>query len=587
MGGYLSQEKIDEIREASDIVDIISEYIPIKKRGKNYTGLCPFHAEKKPSFSVSPTKQFYHCFGCGASGNVITFVMNYESVSFIEAVEILADKCGIKFEKKSADDNDKIKQEILEINDFAFNFFKKRLMEASAKDAVSYLKKRGIKKTTIEDFGIGYAPPGWDNLLNAAQKKGLSKKKLESSGLIVKNEKSNYYDRFRKRIIFTFYNSTGKKIGFAGRTLGDETPKYLNISETPLYKKRYTLYGLYQAKEEIRKLDKCLVVEGYMDLLTLYQAGFKNTVAISGTSLTDEQARLLRKYTRNIYVSFDADRAGKEATLRGISIFINNGLIPYIISIFGGKDPDEIIRKEGNDTFQKLIDGAEHFIDFKMRYLLTKYNINNTSEKTKIVKEIQKTLGYINDITERQLWLNKVAKKLALDETIFIESGRKTKIKEQFTPSVLSLNQMCYDLACLVSMKPDKYNEVVDLFTAENLFDDTTKNILDYIEERIKKNQEVNAANVIDFINTREEKERISALIFNVKEENVLKMLNQYMKRIMTEGLKARWTKTKEEIHQKQGQNVTVKDLLKKQQNIVDTLKTIGGNIDKEKRVQD
>ncbi|MCK4233383.1 DNA primase, partial [candidate division WOR-3 bacterium] len=477
---YLNQEKIEEVRESADIVDIISEYIPIKKTGKNYTGLCPFHSEKKPSFTVSPIKQLYHCFGCGASGNVITFVMNYESVSFIEAIEILAKKYGITLKKKSAYSEDKKKQEIINANEFAFKHFKNNLFSESGKHALEYLKKREINLDTIEKFGLGYAPEGWDNLLRAAQKEGISNKILISAGLIVENEKGKLYDRFRKRIIFTFYNSIGKKIGFAGRNLGDEMPKYLNISESPLYKKRYTLYGLYQGKEEIRKVDKCIIVEGYMDLLTLYQAGFKNTAAISGTSLTDEQANLIRKYTRNIYISFDADRPGKEATLRGVSIFINSGLVPYIMTLPKGKDPDDIINKEGKDVFRKLIKKAEHFIDFKLRYLLLKHNINNSVEKAEVVKEMMRTISQVKDLTERRVWLNKVSRTLSVDESILITSRSRPRNKDQFTPSVLSSKEMSYDLVVLLAMIPDKYSEVVELFKKEKIFDETTKRILNY-----------------------------------------------------------------------------------------------------------
>ncbi len=585
VGYFFGQEKIEEVREAADIVDIISEYVPIKKRGKNYTGLCPFHSEKKPSFTVSPEKQLYHCFGCGASGNVISFVMNYESASFIEAMEILAKRCGIKLERKSAKGEDKIKQELLNANIFASDVFKKNLLLKFGKKAMGYLKKRGINEETIDKFGIGYAIDGWDNLLNAAGKKGISKEILHSAGLIVKNDKGNYYDRFRNRIIFTFYNSTGKKIGFAGRSLGDEMPKYLNIAESPLFKKRYTLYGLYQGKEEIRKVDKCNIVEGYMDVLTLYQAGFKNTVAISGTSLTDEQANLIRKYTRNIYISFDADRPGKEATLRGVSIFIFSGLVPYIITLPKGKDPDDIINKEGKDVFRKLIEKAEHFIDFKLRYLLLKHNISNSVEKAEVVKEMMRTISHVKDLTERRIWLNKVSKTLSVDESILITSRSRPRKKDQFTPSVLSLKEMSYDLVVLLSMIPDKCDEVVELFKKEKIFDETTKRILNYIKEKKAKDVEMDVADAVALILDEDERQRVSGLMFNIKKETLPKMLDQYVQRIMAEGLRERWESIKKEIQKKEGDSKAVRTLLMKQREIASILKNIGGNIVNEKRV--
>lgn len=586
---YLSQEKIEEIREAADIIEIIGEYIPIKKTGKNYTGLCPFHSEKKPSFTVSPTKQLYHCFGCGASGNVITFVMKYETISFIEAVEMLAKKCGVKLGKKLAEGEDKIRQELLNANDFACKFFKKNLIQESGKRAISYLKKRGINPDTIDKFGIGYAPDGWDNLLLAAQKEGISKDILHSCGLVVENEKGGFYDSFRNRIIFTFHNSIGKKIGFAGRILGDEMPKYLNISETPLYKKRYFLYGLYQGKEEIRKMDTCLVVEGYTDLLALYQFGFKNTVAISGTSLTDEQAKLIRKYTRNIYISFDADKPGKEATLRGISIFIKNGLIPYIMTLKKGKDPDEIVRKEGKEAFQKLITKAEHFIDFKLMFLLSKYDLNNSVEKAEVVKEMSRTIAEVKDLTERQIWLNTISKRLSVDESVLVGYRKKTKSKEQFRPVVLSLKKICYDLVALLAMKPERYEEVVGIFEEEQLLDDITKRILTYIGEKITEGKEIDVADVINLIEDGEERKRVSATVFNIKEDfdkdDFQKMLNQYIKRIKAVKLKEKWVKIKKEIQKKERNGEAVRALLQEQRKIASILKTLGGNFGSEERV--
>ncbi len=585
---YLNQEKIEEVRESADIVDIISEYIPIKKTGKNYTGLCPFHSEKKPSFTVSPIKQLYHCFGCGASGNVITFVMNYESVSFIEAIEILAKKYGITLKKKSAYSEDKKKQEIINANEFAFKHFKNNLFSESGKHALEYLKKREINLDTIEKFGLGYAPEGWDNLLRAAQKEGISNKILISAGLIVENEKGKLYDRFRKRIIFTFYNSIGKKIGFAGRNLGDEMPKYLNISESPLYKKRYTLYGLYQSKEEIRKLDKCLIVEGYMDVLALYQAGFKNTVAISGTSLTDEQAKFIRKYTRNIYISFDADKPGKEATLRGISIFIQNGLIPYIMTLVKGKDPDEIVKKEGKEIFQKIVDAAEHFIDFKMRFLLSKYNLYNAVEKAQVVREIGKTLMQVRDLTERQMWLSNVSRKLSVDESILIINTKKSS-REQFIPYVSSLNEICHDLVAMLSLKPERYEEVAKVFKEEELLDETSQRILSYIGGKVLNIDEICIADIVNLIEDRDERKRVSSTVFNIKddikEEDFAKMIDQYIIHIKADRLKERWKSIRQEIKSRGGDIEGVRTLLEEQRRIASILKNLGGNVVSEKSV--
>jgi DNA primase len=586
---FFSQEKIEEVREAAEIIEIIGEYIPLKKAGKNYSGLCPFHSEKKPSFTVSPTKQLYHCFGCGASGNVITFIMKYNSVSFVEAIEILAKKYGISIEKKSLKGEDKLKQDILRTNEFAFTFFRENLFSESGKRALLYLKKRGIKESTIKDFGLGYAQDGWDHLLRAARKAKINDNVLVSSGLVVKNEKGRLYDRFRKRIIFPFFNTIGKKIGFAGRILGDEMPKYLNISESPLYRKRYTLYGLYQSREDIRKANKCLFVEGYMDLISLYQTGFRNVVAISGTSLTDEQAQYIRKYTRNVYVSFDADRSGRDATIRGISIFIKNGLTPYIMTLKGGKDPDEVVTNEGIDAFQSIIDNAEHYIDFKLRLLCEKYDIKKVDEKAEVVREMSKTVTNVRDITERQMWLSKLSKVLSIDESLLLGYKKKASQIDQFSPSVLSLPEICHDLAVMVAMNPERFEEVIGLFREEDLFDETSQRIVHYIEEKKGKGEETFIADVIDLIDDSVEKERVSSIVFKINEDirddDLEKMIDQYIKKVRTAKLRERWNVIKEEIKRKKGDQEAIRTLLHEQNRIAMVLKKLGGNIGREKRV--
>ena len=583
-GFYFSQDKIDEVREAADIVEVIGSYITIKKTGKNYTALCPFHSEKKPSFVISPEKQIYHCFGCGASGNVFTFVMNYESVNFAEAVEILAKRYGIKVKVSSGTD-DKIKKSLLKVNNFAFDFFKKHLNNTSGKKALDYVKKRKINRETVELFGIGYAPSGWSNLLNAARKEGISEKLLVQSGLIVKADSGKLYDTFRNRLIFTFYNTRGEKVAFAGRALGDDEPKYLNISETPLFKKRFTLYGLYQGKDAIRKEDRCLVVEGYMDLLALFQAGFKNVVAVSGTSLTDGQAQLLRKYTRNVYISFDADNAGKKAALKGISIFINNGLTPYVITLKGGKDPDEIIKKEGSEPFQKMIKHAEHFVDFKLRYLLSRYDAENPVDRTEIVKEMARTISYIKDMTERQMWVSSVARKLSIDETVLSGYRITAKQKSQFLPSILSSDELVHNLVALISLNPARYNEVYELLEETELLDDVAEKVLLYIKTRFDRASEVDVADVINMYENNSERERITAMIFSLKKENLPKMLTQYINKVKTISLKKRWENLKKEIKKNENDNNIVLPLLKEQQKIASILKKLGGNIDPEERV--
>ncbi len=583
---YIDQAKIEEIRESADIVETIGEYIQIKKTGKNYSALCPFHSEKKPSFSISPERQLFHCFGCGASGNVISFVMKYESVSFIEALEILAKRNGISLERKVSGPEERAKKQMLEVNEFAYAYFTSQLEKKSGKSAIDYLKKRDIRKQTAEEFGIGFAPGGWNNLMNAARAKGIPHSALESAGLVIKSEKGTYYDRFRNRLMFTFFNSIGRKIGFAGRSLGDDDPKYLNIPETALYKKRYTLYGLYQAKAEIRERDRCLVVEGYTDLITLHQNGFKNVVAISGTSLTNEQAMFLRKYTRNVYLAFDADKPGKNAALRGISIFIQNGLVPYIMVLPKDKDPDEIVRSEGSEAFQKYLDSAEHFVNFKLRVLLKRHKLNDPVQKAEVIREMSRTIAQVKDLTERQTWVTRLAKDLAVDESVFLGVKEKKEKKNDFVPSVLPLESICIELAMMVALIPGRFDEVYSLFVEERLMKDRAKKVLQYIEEKIKKGKEVAFADLVGIMDNDEERSRISSVLFNVKEGmskiDVNKMLDQYIRRIKTQCLRERWMMIREEIRKKKGNVKAVNELLEEQRKIAASLKIVGGNIGKQ-----
>jgi DNA primase len=580
---FIDQSKIEEIREAADIVDTIGEYIQIKKAGKNYTALCPFHSEKKPSFTVSPQKQLFHCFGCGASGNVISFVMKFESVSFIEALEILAKRHGIRIEKRAAGPEDKAKKQILEVNEFAFSYFRKQLQAKAGEKAMEYLKKRNIADETIERFGIGFAPGGWSNLLNAAKEKKIPRSTLESAGLAIKSEKGRYYDRFRNRVMFTFYNSIGRKIGFAGRCLGDDDPKYLNIPETALYKKRYTLYGLYQGKEAVRQHDQCIVVEGYTDLLSLHQNGFKNVVAISGTSLTDEQTRLLRKYTRNVYIAFDADRPGKDATMRGISIFINNGLVPYIMVLPSGMDPDEIVQKGGREAFQEHVDHAEHFVDFKFRVLQKKLDQHDPVKKAEIIREISRTIAQVKDLTERQTWVTQMAKRLAVDESIFLGVKEKKNNKQVFVPSVLRIESICTELAMMVVLSPERYDDVYALFAEERLLKDIPKVILQYIDNKLSNGKEVAIADVVALLGNEQEERRISAMLFNLRDgltkADIKKMFDQYIRRIKAHRLRERWAMIREEIRKKKGDAEAVSELLEEQRKIAASLKSVGGNI--------
>jgi len=367
MAIFYSQDLIDQVRGASDIVDIISEYVPLKKKGANYFGLCPFHAEKTPSFSVNQAKQIYHCFGCGEGGNVFTFLMNHDKLGFTEALKLLARKSGIKLpkpqqDKKTADLND----QLYYANSVANAYFKQTLNQKNLSEkAKTFLKQRGVDSTAEEKFSLGYAPDKWDGFLSFAQSKGLDPKILVTAGLIVpKSDGKGYVDRFRDRLMFPIFNISGKIVGFGGRTLNPkEEAKYMNSPETPIYQKGKILYGLSFSKDSIREEGKAIIVEGYMDFISLFQAGIKNLVATSGTAFTTDQARLLSRHAQEVFLLFDSDSAGQQAAVRSLDILFDQGFEVKIVSFPQGEDPDSYVKKSGSEkTFEGdfLVDYQSH-----------------------------------------------------------------------------------------------------------------------------------------------------------------------------------------------------------------------------------
>ena len=422
----IPEQKIEEIRSAADIVDVISGHVHLRKRGKNFIGLCPFHQEKTPSFTVSDDKQIFHCFGCGAGGNVFKFLMDFKNISFVEAVEEMAEHVGIKIEYDSVpgDPRQNELEDLYEINVSAARFFSEILLKSSEGDvAREYLKRRNIKPQTQKIFGIGFAPLGWNNFLEYAKSGKVDLGKAKSLGLIDTNDKGEYYDKFRARVIFPIFSQNGRVVAFGGRILGnnDNVAKYLNSPESQIYSKRRTLYGLYHSKDEIRKLDRAILVEGYMDLVSLYQAGVKNAVASSGTSLTEEQVQLLSRFTKNIIILFDADPAGQKASLRSIELLLKQDFEVKVMTLPKGEDPDSYIIKFGREKFDEEVLRAKNFVEYQSAQFEEQGKFEDPAEMTKAIREIVRTLALVNDELKRNLLVKTVAKKFNLREKL-IES---------------------------------------------------------------------------------------------------------------------------------------------------------------------
>ncbi len=419
----IPDSKIEEIRNSVSIVDVISEYVQLRKRGKNYIGLCPFHSEKTPSFTVTEEKQIFHCFGCHAGGNVFKFLMDYKKISFIEAVQELAEQQGIEISYDDEGYNEKqSEQEILfDINTEAARYFSNNLLnDPEGEIAREYFQKRNIKLQTLRSFGLGYALNGWENLVNYLKQKNIDLEKALHLGLIGRNNDGRVYDKLAGRIIFPIFSPNGRVVAFAGRKLKEEDTggKYINSPETLIYIKGKVLYGLSHCKDEIRKLDKAIIVEGYMDLISLYQAGVKNVVAVSGTALTDDQAQLLSRYTKNVVLLFDADAAGINASMRSIEILLKQDFDVKIATLPKNEDPDSFVNKFGKEQFEEIIKRSENFLEYQTANYEAKGMFDDPTTTAEAIRDLVKPVALVDDELKRNLLLKNISKKFNLREKL-------------------------------------------------------------------------------------------------------------------------------------------------------------------------
>jgi DNA primase len=419
----IPESKIEEIRNSVSIVDVISEYVQLRKRGKNFIGLCPFHSEKTPSFTVTEEKQIFHCFGCHAGGNVYKFLMDYKKISFIEAVQEIAQQQGIEISYDDEGFNEKqSEQEVLyDINTEAARYFSNNLLnDAEGEFARNYFQKRNLKVQTMRAFGLGYAHNGWENLVNFLKEKNIDLEKALQLGLIGRNNDGRVYDKLAGRIIFPIFSPNGRVVAFAGRKLreDDSGGKYINSPESIIYVKGRILYGLSHAKDDIRKLDKAIIVEGYMDLISLYQAGVKNVVAVSGTALTDDQAQLLSRYTKNVVLLFDADAAGIKASMRSIEILLKRDFDVKISTLPRGEDPDSYVTKFGKDAFDDIIKRAENFLEYQTAYYETEGMFDDPTKMAEAIRDLVKPIALVDDELKRNILMRTIARKFNLREKL-------------------------------------------------------------------------------------------------------------------------------------------------------------------------
>jgi DNA primase len=428
--GHIPGSKVEEIKDRTDIVDLISEYITLKKTGRNFVGLCPFHKEKTPSFTVNRDKQIFYCFGCGEGGNAISFLMKVNQQSFPEAVRHLARKTGIVIPEgvmtREEKERSSLKERINRVNQMAAQYFSKNLFSPAGREAREYVAKRGIRESVVREFRLGYAPDGWRHLRDFFEKGKVPLRLAEQAGLIVSktNEKETFYDRFRGRLIFAIEDIGGHIIAFGGRVMGDGEPKYLNSPESPVYVKGRCLYGLNRNKEDIRQKGYVILVEGYFDLLTLWNAGVTNVVATLGTALTKEHVDLIRRYTGQVIAVFDPDEAGKRALARSIVLFLAGNVQAKVVVLPDGYDPDQYVRTFGRDSFEKVVADAQSMVDYYIEMVIGK--VGTHEEKRDALREAVSFIIQIGNESERDLFIKRVSEKVGLNQELLAKEVNST-----------------------------------------------------------------------------------------------------------------------------------------------------------------
>ena len=552
-----SDELIEEIRTSNDIVDVISQYVILKRSGRNFFGLCPFHKEKSPSFSVSPDKQIFHCFGCGVGGNVIHFVSKIENLDFKDTIEMLANRANIELPTLNNFEDDKtakLKSRIYQINEETAKFYYENLYKPTSKQAQEYIKKRRLDNKTLKSFLIGYSG-NFDELYRMLKSKGFSNEEILASSLVNRTDDGKFIDRFRKRLMIPIQDTRGRFIAFGGRVLDDSKPKYINSPENLVYSKGRQLFGLNVAKKGDTK--KLIIVEGYMDAISLYQRGITNVVASLGTALTEQQGWLLRKNCEQVIIGYDADGAGQAATLRGLEILQNMGCDMRILQIYGAKDPDEFVNKYGPERFLKCVDNAISLVEFKVKILKQNLDIENTNDKIKFLNQIAKILSSVDNNIEKEIYIDKISLDYGISkEAIYAEvnklmysKNKETKIlerpinkpmakieekNEKIDEATIKREKML--IYILVSYPNESFSKLKDIVSNNLIKVETHKHILKKLYEEYEKGNINN--DILDYFDDTEIINYLSGIMaydFEIKDINkcIDDLISIYTKEIL------------------------------------------------------
>ena len=550
-----SEELIEEIKSNNDIVDVISQYVVLKRSGRNFFGLCPFHKEKSPSFSVSPDKQIFHCFGCGVGGNVIHFVSKIENLNFKDTLEMLANRANIALPVLTSNPQEEkianLKSKVYKINEETARFYHENLYKPTSKPAQEYIKKRELNNKTLQSFLIGYSGK-YDELYQLLKSKGFTEEEILASSLVNKTENGKFIDRFRGRLMFPIQDVQGRVIAFGGRVLDDSKPKYINSPENIVYSKGRHLFGLNVAKKGDTK--KLIIVEGYMDAISLYQRGITNAVASLGTALTEKQGWLLRKSCEQVIIGYDADGAGQDATMRGLEILQNMGCDMRILQIYGAKDPDEFVRKYGPERFLKCVDNSISLVEFKVKNLKQDLNLDNVNDKIKFLNQIAKILAKVDNSIEKEIYIDKISLEYGISkEAIYAEvnkltysNQKDTKVLERPVATYIrkpvedtkkideaTLRREKMVIYLLLNYPQESFAKIKNVISVELIQSDKNKQIINKLYEELEKGN-IN----IDILNLFEEEDMINyisgimASDFEITDVNkaIEDMVNTYIK---------------------------------------------------------
>ncbi|MCI1960246.1 MAG: DNA primase [Clostridia bacterium] len=532
------REVIEEVRLRNDIVEVIREYVPLKKQGSSYFGLCPFHNENTPSFSVNPEKQLFYCFGCGAAGNVIGFIMKIEGIDFVEALKKLADRAGYKLPEaeytKEEAEKVKLREELYEIHKQAGLFFYKGLHSSEGNRALEYVNKRKISLSIQKKFGLGYAPNSKAALYEYLKNKGFSEKAMLESGLIMADKyKHGFHDRFYNRLMFPIFDVRGRCIAFGGRIMEKGEPKYLNSPETMIFSKKRNLYGLNFAKTAKKK--EIIIVEGYMDLITIFQAGFKNVAASLGTAFNHEHAMLLKKFVSDVILVFDSDQAGENAALRAIPILVDGGFRVRVMQVPDGKDPDEFIKSKGSLEFGKLLVDAVSYMTFQINCAKKKYNMADEEQKILFTREAAKLISSIHSPIEREVYIKQISKETGISDTAVIQEISDTDKKrdrdfyyeskrkkiQNFSSNISVKNSISNSSGVIQAQKniiflccdnTDLYFKIKKFLKADDFPDSDYSHLMEYASSFIESGKNIIPADAVSIFDTDEKQQKAAAV---------------------------------------------------------------------------